>query len=90
MGRMTTIDALSRIPDLKGAEAGPGTERDVRVELAACYRLVHHFRMTDLVFTHISARVPDRHDQFLINPYGLAFDEVTASSLDRECPEYTS
>lgn len=53
----------------------------VRVDLAACYRLFHHFRMTDMIYTHISARVPDTHDRFLINPYGLMFDEVNASCL---------
>jgi len=56
-------------------------EWQVRVDLAAAYRLVAHFRWDDLVFTHISARIPGRHDQFLINPYGLMFDEITASSL---------
>jgi ribulose-5-phosphate 4-epimerase/fuculose-1-phosphate aldolase len=56
-------------------------EREARIELAACYRLVAHFGMDDLVFTHISARVPGRHDHFLINPYGMHFSEVTASSL---------
>lgn len=54
----------------------------VRVDLAACYRLVASFGWDDLIFTHISARVGDSHD-FLINPYGLMFDEVTASSLVR-------
>src|SRR5688500_17008915 len=53
-----------------------------RVDLAACYRLVAHFGWDDLVFTHISARVPGTHD-FLINPYGLMFDEMTASNLVR-------
>ena len=53
-----------------------------RVDLAACYRLVAHFGWDDLVFTHISARVPGTHD-FLINPYGLMFEEVTASNLVR-------
>lgn len=53
-----------------------------RVDLAACYRLVVHFGWDDLVFTHISARVPGTHD-FLINPYGLMFEEVTASNLVR-------
>ena len=53
----------------------------VRVDLAAAYRLVAAFKWDDLVFTHISARVPGRHDEFLINPYGLSFDEITASSL---------
>jgi ribulose-5-phosphate 4-epimerase/fuculose-1-phosphate aldolase len=56
-------------------------EWDARVQLAACYRLIAHFRMTDLIYTHISARVPGSHDQFLINPYGLMFDEITASNL---------
>lgn len=53
-----------------------------RVDLAACYRLAAHFGWDDLVFTHISARVPGTHE-FLINPYGLMFDEVTASNLVR-------
>jgi ribulose-5-phosphate 4-epimerase/fuculose-1-phosphate aldolase len=53
----------------------------VRVDLAAAYRLVAHFGWEDLVFTHITARVPGSPDQFLINPYGLFFDEITASSL---------
>lgn len=59
----------------------PAEEWQVRLDLAACYRLLNHFRMTDLIFNHISARVPDRDDSFLINPYGLMYDEVTASSL---------
>jgi len=56
-------------------------EWQVRVDLAAAYRLVAAFKWDDLVFTHISARVPGTHDQFLINPYGLMFEEITASSL---------
>jgi ribulose-5-phosphate 4-epimerase/fuculose-1-phosphate aldolase len=56
-------------------------EWEVRVDLAAAYRLLVRFGWEDLVFTHISARVPGSHDQFLINPYGLFFDEITASSL---------
>lgn len=52
----------------------------VRVDLAAAYRLTALFGWDDLVFTHISARVPGTHD-FLINPYGMMFEEVTASSL---------
>ena len=56
-------------------------EWQVRVDLAAAYRLVAWFRWDDLVFTHITARVPGTEDQFLINPYGLLFDEITASSL---------
>lgn len=52
-----------------------------RVDLAACYRLLAHYRMTDLTHTHVSARVPEAPHEFLINPYGLMFDEITASSL---------
>src|ERR1700693_6649345 len=53
----------------------------VRVDLAACSRLVARYGWEDLVFTHITARVPGTQDQFLINPYGVFFDEITASSL---------
>ncbi len=57
-------------------------EWQIRVDLAACYRLVAEFGWSDLVFTHISARLP-QEGQFLINPYGVMFDEITASSLVR-------
>jgi ribulose-5-phosphate 4-epimerase/fuculose-1-phosphate aldolase len=57
------------------------TEREVREDLAAAYRLVAHFGMTDLVFTHLSARLPGEGHRFLVNPYGLLFEEITASSL---------
>ena len=53
----------------------------VRVNLAACYRLVARYGWDDLIFTHISARVPGPEDHFLINPYGMMFHEITASSL---------
>ncbi|HEY1059928.1 MAG TPA: class II aldolase/adducin family protein [Limnobacter sp.] len=53
----------------------------MRVDLAACYRLVAMYGWDDLVFTHISARVPGPEHHFLINPYGLLFEEITASSL---------
>jgi len=56
-------------------------EWQTRVDLAACYRLVANFGWSDLVFTHITARVPREEDRFLINPYGMMFDEITASSL---------
>jgi ribulose-5-phosphate 4-epimerase/fuculose-1-phosphate aldolase len=56
-------------------------EWEQRVALAACYRLVAQFGWDDLVFTHISARIPGPEHHFLINPYGLTFDEVTASNL---------
>jgi ribulose-5-phosphate 4-epimerase/fuculose-1-phosphate aldolase len=54
-----------------------------RVDLAAAYRMVAMFGWDDLVFTHISARVPGREGEFLINPYGFMFEEITASSLVR-------
>ena len=52
-----------------------------RVDLAACYRLVAMFGWDDLIFTHVSARLPGPEHHFLINPYGLMFSEITASSL---------
>lgn len=56
-------------------------EWQLRIDLAACYRLVALYGWSDLIFTHISARVPGPEHHFLINPYGLMFDEITASSL---------
>jgi len=56
-------------------------EWQTRVDLAACYRLVAKYGWDDLIFTHISARVPGEGHQFLLNPYGMTFDEVTAGSL---------
>jgi ribulose-5-phosphate 4-epimerase/fuculose-1-phosphate aldolase len=63
-------------------------EWQVRVDLAACYRLVAMYGWDDIVFTHISARVPGPDHHFLINPYGMMFEEITASSLvkvDEQC-----
>jgi ribulose-5-phosphate 4-epimerase/fuculose-1-phosphate aldolase len=56
-------------------------EWQMRVDLAACYRLAAHFRMTDLIYTHISARVPGPEHHFLINAFGLLWDEISASTL---------
>jgi ribulose-5-phosphate 4-epimerase/fuculose-1-phosphate aldolase len=56
-------------------------EWKVRVELAALYRLVALHGWDDMIFTHISARIPGPEHHFLINPYGMFFDEITASSL---------
>ncbi|HJY41806.1 MAG TPA: class II aldolase/adducin family protein [Steroidobacteraceae bacterium] len=76
--QMRVVDnAVSNVRNQVSAE-----EWATRVDLAACYRLVAHFGWDDLVFTHISARVPGTHD-FLINPYGFMFEEITASSLVR-------
>ena len=68
------------IADARPAECGEA-EWQVRVDLAAAYRLVAHYGWDDLVFTHLSARVPGPEHHFLINPYDLMFDEITASSL---------
>ena len=67
------------LPSLK--EVVSAEEWQLRCDLAACYRLVAAYGWSDLVFTHISARVPGTDHSFLINPYGMMFDEVTASSL---------
>lgn len=66
------VDVKSRVSE---------AEWNLRVDLAACYRLVALYGWDDLIFTHISARVPGEGHQFLINPYGMTFDEVSASSL---------
>jgi len=78
------------IPSLK--ELVSAEEWQLRCDLAACYRLVALYGWSDLVFTHISANLPESvsgpEHQFLINPYGLMFDEITASSLvkvDMQC-----
>ncbi len=74
------------IPSLKD-KVSP-EEWQLRVDLAAAYRLVALYGWSDLVFTHISARIPGPEHHFLINPYGLMFDEITASSLvkvDQQC-----
>jgi ribulose-5-phosphate 4-epimerase/fuculose-1-phosphate aldolase len=63
-------------------------EWQLRVDLATCYRLVAAYGWSDLIFTHVSARIPGPEHHFLINPYGLMFDEITASSLikiDQQC-----
>ena len=63
-------------------------EWQLRTDLAACYRLVALYGWSDLIFTHISARIPGPEHHFLINPDGLMFDEITASSLvkvDQDC-----
>ncbi len=62
-------------------------EWEIRCDLAAAYRLIAHFGMDDLVFTHLSARLPGKEHRFLLNPYGLMFDEITASSLVVVDPE---
>ena len=68
-----------QIPSLEKSVSAE--EWQLRCDLAACYRLVSLYGWSDLVFTHISARLPGAEHRFLINPYGMLFEEVTASSL---------
>ena len=69
----------AKVASLK-SEVSP-EEWQARVDLAACYRLMNLYEMTDLIANHISMRVPGEPDHFLINAYGLLYDEITASSL---------
>jgi ribulose-5-phosphate 4-epimerase/fuculose-1-phosphate aldolase len=86
-GPVTHIeDTTMHIPSLHDQVSAE--EWQLRCDLAACYRLVAAYGWSDLVFTHVSARIPGHEHQFLINPYGLMFDEITASSLvkvDQHC-----
>lgn len=56
-------------------------EQRTRTDLAACYRLIDHYGMSDGILNHISARVPGEEEHFLINPFGMLYEEITASSL---------
>lgn len=78
---MAGAQALERvdIPSLEGQVSAE--EWAVRVDLAAAYRMVAYYGWDDLIFTHLSARVPGPEHHFLLNPYNLMFEEVTASSL---------
>ena len=67
------------IPSLQGKVSEE--EWKLRIDLAAAYRLVAHYGWDDLIFTHLSARIPGPEHHFLLNPYNLMFEEVTASSL---------
>ncbi|ANN68098.1 class II aldolase [Bordetella bronchialis] len=75
-GESMAVQTLQQRPRSMSEE-----ERQVRVDLAAAYRLVAHYGMDDSIYTHISARVPGTEDQFLINPFGMLFRDITASSL---------
>src|SRR5690606_16241387 len=88
---MNRVDAINRgmddvrplegveIPSLKGKVSDE--EWRIRVDLAAAYRLIAFYGWDDLIFTHLSARIPGPEHHFLLNPYNLMFEEVTASSL---------
>ena len=75
----TTSEGQVEIPSLKGKVSAE--EWAIRVDLAAAYRLVAYYGWDDLVFTHLSGRIPGPEHHFLLNPYQLMFEEVTASSL---------
>jgi len=78
MAGMTALESVE-IPSLEGKVGDE--EWAIRVDLAAAYRLVAHYGWDDLIFTHLSARIPGPEHHFLLNPYNLMFEEVTASSL---------
>lgn len=71
--------ASVEVPSLQGRVSAD--EWRIRVDLAAAYRMVAHYGWDDIIFTHLSARVPGPEHHFLLNPYNLMFEEVTASSL---------
>ena len=72
-----TVTEISR----PTTDEDPAEEARLRRELAAVYRLIAHFRMTDLIYNHISVRLPGPEHRFLLNPYGLLYEEITASNL---------
>jgi len=81
IGNMADVAPLANvdIPSLKGKVSDE--EWAARVDLAAAYRLIAYYGWDDLIFTHLSMRVPGPEHHFLLNPYNLMFEEVTASSL---------
>ncbi|MBA1290339.1 class II aldolase/adducin family protein [Pseudomonas japonica] len=78
---MTALSVLPDTPALTVRQRVTPEEWEVRVKLAAAYRLAALFRWTDHIYTHFSARVPGPEEHFLINAFGLLFDEITASNL---------
>ena len=75
MGKMEVIP-ISNVQAAVSSE-----EWQTRIHLAACYRLMAAFGMTDLIYNHISARIPGTAEHYLINPYGMLYEEMTASSV---------
>ncbi len=75
-----SVQALS---SESGPDAVSASERETRLQLAAAYRLLAHFGITDTTHNHLTARLPDERDAFLIKPADFLFDEVTASSLEK-------
>ena len=88
MGRVEAIErSMAELAPLAALDIPPMKDKvspeewKIRVDLAAAYRLVAHYGWDDLIFTHLSARIPGPEHHFLLNPYNLMFEEVTASSL---------
>ncbi|HEY8433751.1 MAG TPA: class II aldolase/adducin family protein, partial [Sphingomicrobium sp.] len=78
MSTATPLDTVD-IPSLEGKVSDE--EWALRVDLAAAYRMIADYGWDDLIFTHLSVRIPGPQHHFLLNPYNLMFEEVTASSL---------
>src|SRR5947209_17348617 len=78
MDALKPLDSVD-IPSLEGQVSDE--EWAIRVDLAAAYRMVAHYGWDDLIFTHLSVRIPGPEHHFLLNPYNLMFEEITASSL---------
>ncbi|XP_063694298.1 alpha-adducin-like isoform X3 [Bolinopsis microptera] len=74
---------MRQVNDLNGSlrDKYSKPERELRCKLAALYRLTAHFEWDHLIYSHITARLPDNKNHFLINPYGMQYSEITASSL---------
>jgi ribulose-5-phosphate 4-epimerase/fuculose-1-phosphate aldolase len=82
MSQLASHSNLSSKPSTGSVKQQVSAEEwQARTTLAACYRLVAHFGWDDLIATHISMRVPGLEDHFLLNPFGMMFHEITASSL---------
>jgi ribulose-5-phosphate 4-epimerase/fuculose-1-phosphate aldolase len=77
---MNTVPKINPVAAQRASNIDPA-EWETRVDLAACYRLVDLYGMTDLHLNHISARVPGNEEHFLINPFGMMYEEITASAL---------
>ena len=77
------VNLVRRREDITPWQAGEMSdpERQMRIDLAACYRLIAHFGLNELTYNHISARIPGPREEILINSFGLMFDEVCASNL---------
>jgi ribulose-5-phosphate 4-epimerase/fuculose-1-phosphate aldolase len=87
MGRVDAINRMADLSPLASVEIPPlkgkvsDEEWKIRIDLAAAYRMVAYYGWDDIIFTHLSARIPGPEHHFLLNPYNLMFEEVTASSL---------